>query len=102
MAKAISGRVSMLRGEAQISRMTAASSSLIVTASGAYPYGRCAEECGRPSRARSSNASRNRREVSSRRAAGVCDLDPQKKPIIRIGQIPAVRLPVQRNIMLFR
>jgi hypothetical protein len=28
------------------------------------------------------------------------DLDPQKKPIIRIGEIPAIRLPMQRNIML--
>jgi hypothetical protein len=37
-----------------------------------------------------------------RRAAGVRDLDPQEKPIIRIGQIPAIRLPMQRNIMLFR
>jgi hypothetical protein len=30
------------------------------------------------------------------------DLDPQKKPIIRIGEIPAIRLPMQRNIMLLR
>jgi hypothetical protein len=37
-----------------------------------------------------------------RGAAGVRDLDPQKKPIIRIGEVPTVRLPVQRNIVLFR
>jgi hypothetical protein len=37
-----------------------------------------------------------------RRATGVRHLDPQKKPIIRIGEIPAIRLPMQRNIMLLR
>jgi hypothetical protein len=35
-----------------------------------------------------------------RGAAGVRHLDPQKKPIIRVGQITTVRLPMQRNIML--
>jgi len=38
---------------------------MMVTASRAYPYGRFPAMCGRPSRARSSKASRNRREVSS-------------------------------------
>jgi hypothetical protein len=37
-----------------------------------------------------------------RRAARVRDLNPQKKPIIRIGQIPAIHLAMQRNIMLLR
>jgi hypothetical protein len=29
-------------------------------------------------------------------------LNPQKKPIIRIRQIPTIRLPMQRNVMLIR
>jgi hypothetical protein len=29
-------------------------------------------------------------------------LDPQKKTIIRIGQITTVRLPMQRNVMVLR